>query len=190
MIWLVSVLAVQFFSYAGLGLLIVAVVLSTPGVCRPWFGYLRRARWLLSVLWVVLAYNTAGEAFNDFSWAPTYEGITEANLHAVRLLAILGCLAWLFCRLENEALLSGMWGILRPLRWIGLDTERVLVRLSLVLEHLKSPHKSTEWQQMLIAPPAFIEGSKTMRITQPVWQLCDTLALVGAAAVLGGGFLL
>ena len=74
---------------------------------------LRRARWLLLTLWLILAYNTAGEAYADIPWAPTYEGLSEASLHAVRLIVMLGCLSWLFVRLGRDGLLAGLWGVLQ-----------------------------------------------------------------------------
>ena len=81
------------------------------------------------MLWFILAYNTPGEAFQGFAWAPTYEGVAEANLHALRLLLMLGCLAWLFKRLGHDGLLSGLWGLLLPLRWLGMDMELSLIHI-------------------------------------------------------------
>lgn len=175
--WLAAVLSVQFFGYGGLGLLSLAIVLSSPLAWRPWLDYVRRARWLLFMLWIILAYNTPGEAFRDFSWAPTYEGLAAANLHAIRLVIMLACLAWLFARLDHNALLSALWGVLLPLRKLGLDSERLLVRLSLVLESLKLPPKKGAWKQMLAAQPDFTEGSSTMPLVQSAWHRLDAIAI-------------
>jgi len=175
--WLAAVLSVQFLGYAGLGFLGLALLLSAPAACRSWLDYVRRGRWLLFVLWVILAYNTPGEAFHDYSWAPTYEGLAEANLHAVRLLLMLACLAWLFNRLGRDGLLSALWGLLLPLRGLGLDVERLLVRLSLVLENLQSPPEKGAWKQMLVARPDFAHGPSTLQLSQPAWRLLDTIAV-------------
>lgn len=175
--WFIAVLSVQFLGYAGLGLLSLVIFLSSPSACRPWLAYVHRARWLLLILWVVLAYNTPGDAFRDLSWAPTYEGLAAANLHAVRLVIMLACLAWLFERLGHAALLGALWGVLLPLRKLGLDIERLLVRLSLVLENLKSPQKKGAWKQMLAAQPDFTQGLSTLQLAQPVWRRLDAMAI-------------
>ncbi len=172
-----AVLSVQFLGYVGLGLLCLAILIFSPSACRPWLDYVRRARRLLFMLWIILAYNTPGEAFRDFSWAPTYEGLAAANLHAVRLMVMRACLAWLFARLDHAALLSALWGLLLPLRKLGFDIERLLVRLSLVLENLKSPPKKGAWKQMLAAQPDFTQGSCTMPLAQPAWHWLDAIAI-------------
>jgi hypothetical protein len=100
-------------------------------VCPP-------GRWLLLTLWLILAYNTPGEAWRDLAWAPTYEGIAEANLQAARLVAmLLLCLAWLFARLGREGMVGGLWGLLQPAQARGPGYRALVVRLSLVLDNLQ-----------------------------------------------------
>lgn len=184
--WLAAVLSVQFLGYAGLGVLGLAILLSTPAAVRSWLDYVRRGRWLLLMLWVILAYNTPGEAFHDFPWAPTYEGVAEANLHAVRLVLILACLAWLFNRLGRDGLLSALWGLLLPLCSLGLDIERLLVRLSLVLENLQTPPEKGAWKRMLDSQPCFAQGPSQLQLRQPAWHVLDALIIVLVGALLAG----
>lgn len=188
--WVVAVLGVQFLGYAGLGLLGLGVLLSTPAIFFAWLDYVRRARWLLLALWAILAYNTPGDAFQGVSWAPTYEGMAEANLHAVRLILMLGCLAWLFGRLGRPGLLCALWGLLLPLRNRGLDVERLLVRLSLVLENLQSPPEKGAWKQILVTQPNFSQGPATLQLRQQAWHLLDTLAVALVTAVFVGAIVL
>ena len=137
-LWSSAVIAVQYLAYPPLAAF--AVVLGVlPGVLRVWLGFVYRARWLLLTLWLILAYNTPGEAYADLLWAPTYEGVAEASLHAARLIVVLGCLSWLLVRLGRDGMLAGLWGALAPARACGLDSERLLVRLALVLERLQAP---------------------------------------------------
>ena len=181
-IWLAGVLGVQFLGYVGLGLLALGIFVSAATVTQSWLSYVRRARWLLLMLWVILAYNTAGDAFHDVAWAPTYEGLTEANLHTVRLIVMLGCLAWLFKRLGHAGLLSALWGLLLPLKNLGFDIERLLVRLSLVLENLQAPPEKGAWKKILVVQPDFASGPDTLQLSQPIWHFIDVamLVLVGA----------
>lgn len=176
-LWFAAVVAVQYLDYPGLAVVAV-VLLAIPGVLRPWFGFVRRARWLLLTLWLILAYNTPGEAYADMAWAPTYEGLAEASLHAVRLVVMLECLAWLFARLGRAGLLAGLWRLLQPCRRLGLDSERLVVRLSLVLENLQREQEKGAWRRVLAAAPDFAQGPEVVHLTAAVWQARDSL-LVG-----------
>ena len=162
------------------------MLISLPSIVRPWLAYIRRARWLLLVLWLILAYNTPGEAFQSLAWAPTYEGVAEANLHALRLLLMLGCLAWLFKRLGHDVLLSGLWGLLLPLRGLGWDIERLLVRLALVLESLQSPPVRGAWKQVLHTQPDFSSSPEVLQLSLPAWHLLDHVAIVLISALFVG----
>jgi hypothetical protein len=189
-VWLAGVLAVQFLGYGGLALLALLMLLSRPRLSRPWAGYVRRARWLLLTLWLILAYNTPGEALADLAWAPTYEGMAEASLQAVRLITMLGCLAWLFDHLGRDGLVDALWGLLRPFRKFGLDTGRLVIRLSLVMENLQSPPEKGAWKKMLAADPAFAGGPDVLHLSQPLWATRDTAVVLLAAALLLGVVLL
>ena len=184
--WLAAVIGVQFLGYIGLGLLGLSLMLSASIITRPWLGYVWRARWLLLMLWIILAYNTPGEAIQDVSWAPTYEGLAEANLHLVRLVLVLGGLAWLFSRLGRDGLLSALWGLLLPLGKLGVDIERLLVRLALVLENLQVPLEKGAWKQILAAQPGFAQGSGTLQLKQPAWHLVDALCVIFVSALFVG----
>jgi hypothetical protein len=153
-----------------------------------WWSYVWRARWLLLTLWLILAYNTPGEAVHDMAWAPTYEGMAEANLQAARLVTMLACLAWLFLRLGHEGMIGGLWGLLQSVRSLGLDVERVVVRLSLVLENLQEPPEKGAWKRMLAAQPVAPTGQESLHLSLAPWMFRDTLlvalsgfALIGAA---------
>ncbi len=176
LIWLAGIVATQFFGYPGLLALGLCALLSAPIAWRKWLAYVRRARWLLLTLWLILAYNTAGEAWFDQSWAPTYEGVGEANLNAVRLLAVLACLAALLGRLGRQGLLSGLWGLLMPWRRCGLDGERLVVRLALVMESIEDLPARSDWRQMLAQlPEAGEDGVMQLRVV--AWQKADYLML-------------
>lgn len=189
-IWLAGVLSIQFLGYGGLGLLALGLLLSAVKVWRPWATYLRRARWLLLTLWLVLAYNTPGDAFQDWPWAPTYQGMADANLQAVRLIAMLGCLAWLFARLGRDGLLSALWGVLKPLQRMGLDVQRLVVRLSLVLANLQVPQKKGDWRKMLAGDSEFASGPEVLHLSLPAWRQADSLLALVALLVFAGSIIL
>lgn len=185
-VWLSAVVGTQFVGYAGLALLaVVAVALAPRGIFR-WLAYVRRARWLLLTLWLILAYNAPGEAWLDNAWAPTYEGIGEASLQAVRLLVMLLWLAWLFTVQGRDGMVSGLWGLLRPCRCFGFETDRLVVRLSLVLDNLQTPPEKGAWRQMLMNHAHFAEGPARLGLLVVPWALRDTLAVLGCIAGLAG----
>lgn len=174
LLWFAVVIAVQSLGYTGL-LLCALALMVVPGVLIAWLGFVRRARWLLLTLWLILAYHTPGEAWADLAWAPTYEGLAEASLHAARLVLVLGCLGWLIVRLGREGLLAGLWGLVAPARRLGLDSERLVVRLSLVLERLQEPQERGAWRRVLLAGPDFTQGPEMLVLKQHDWRLRDSL---------------
>jgi energy-coupling factor transporter transmembrane protein EcfT len=189
-IWLAAVLGVQFVGYVGLGVLIGAALLLTPALTGRWWSYVWRAKWLLLTLWLILAYNTPGEALHDLAWAPTYEGMAEADLQAARLVTMLACLAWLFLRLGHEGMIAGLWGLLQPVRLLGLDVERVVVRLSLVLENLQEPPEKGAWKRMLAAQPSVPSGQESLHLSLTPWMFRDTLLVALSGLGLIGATLL
>lgn len=176
--WIAAVIGVQFVSYWGLGVIVFVVAITAFHSVVSFINYLWRARWLLAALWLVIAFNTPGDAFHDIAWAPTYEGVAAANLQAARLIVTLACLGWLFTFLSGDRLLLALSGLMLPLNHLGVDANRIIVRLSLVLEQLESPVKHIGWREMLLDPTGG-DGSRTMiSLTMPPWRLRDSAALM------------
>jgi len=186
LLWLISVVALQFVGYAVLAGLLLAIVVLAPGAAPGWWRFVRRGRWLLLSLWLILAYGAPGEALFDLAWAPTYEGMLDANLQVVRLLLMLGCLAWLFHRLGHAGLFAALWGLLRPLARCGLGSERMVVRLSLVLDNLLAPPVQGAWRQMLHPDSLPAGGPECLQLSLPRWRWRDT-AIIVAVALLAVG---
>ena len=187
--WLATLVAIQFLGYPFVLGACLCILLFARSALQVWWQFAFRARWLLLCLWLVLAYGVPGDALLDFDWAPTWEGASVANLQVARLILMLGCLAWLFDRLGRSGLVSALWGLLRPLAGRWFDTDRLVVRLSLVLENLKIPQKKGAWREMLndrINPG----GPEILQISLPNWQATDTLFVAMAMSGLIGSMLL
>lgn len=182
-VWLCAVLGVQFVPGWGLLAIVAGVVATAPHAVRPAFAYIRRARWLLLSLWLILAFNTPGEAFHDLAWAPTHEGIADANLQAARLLVMLACLAWLFEQVGRDGMVGGLWGVMGPFRRLGLDVDRLVVRLALVLGYLQEAPEKGAWRRMLTADPPAVAGGGTVSLATGRWHRRDSL-VIGLAAIL------
>jgi energy-coupling factor transporter transmembrane protein EcfT len=182
-LWLAAVVAIQFVGYPLIFGGALLIVLFATKALPAWWQYVRRSRWLLLGLWLVLAYGVPGDALFDLAWMPTWQGLEAANLQTARLIILLGFLAWLFSHLGREGLISALWGLMQPLKRGGVEIDRLVVRLSLVLEQLKTPLEKGAWRQMLhdSAPHA---GSETLEIRLPIWRAFDTLTVTIACLVL------
>ncbi len=185
-VWVAAVCGAQFLGYSGLAVLAVLPLCLAPLAWRPWLAYVRRARWLLLTLWLILAYGAPGEAWMDWPWAPTREGLAEGTLQAVRLLVMLLWLAWLFVAQGRSGLVSGLWGLLRPFRSMGLEVERLVVRLSLVLDNLQVSPAPGAWRKMLHADALPVTGPASLRLSSVPWRLRDSAVVLVCLAVLVG----
>lgn len=184
-LWVMATLAVQGLQLPGLGALALLAWLAVPALIRILPGYLRRVRWLVLTLWLVMAYGRAGDAVADLAWLPTWEGIGEANLHTARLLVTLICLACLNARLSSSRLIAGLWTLCRPFRHAGVDVERLVVRLMLVLESLAAPPQPGGWRQFMLAAP-LTGGTARLSLAVECWRRRDTLCVLGVLGVAAG----
>lgn len=183
--WLLIVLALQFFAWPAL--LVAALGFAVLGgeVRRRWWVLVRRARWLLLSLGLILAYGTPGDAWLDLAWAPTAAGLREAGLHAARLVVMLGALAWLFSSLPRERLMAGLWALLRPLGRLQLAADRLVVRLALVFTYLENSPPRASWQHLLAERGHDTAGMDVVRIELPRWQEADSAWVLGTALLMG-----
>jgi energy-coupling factor transporter transmembrane protein EcfT len=124
LVCLIAIVVIQFLGWLGLALVFPVLLLATRKSISGWWHLLRRMRWLLVSVWLILAYGASGEAVFDVAWMPTHEGVRDATLHVARLGLMLGCLAWLFAVLGNQGLLVALQSLLRPLSRLGLASER------------------------------------------------------------------
>ncbi len=186
-LWMIVVVLIQFVGYWVLAAIAMCAFITAPALLPSLAGYVKRARWLLCVLWIVLAFSTPGEPFRDVAWAPTYEGISEANIQVVRLLLTLICLAWLFSVLHGDRLLIGLSGVLMPLGFFGIKVSSLLVRLSLVLENLQAPSDHGSWRKMLSQPTMACSSRTVISLTMPPWRIRDGAILLGFVLIIAGG---
>ena len=184
--WLIVVITLQYLSWSVLLGLLVVIALAGRAVVRRWAVLARRARWLLLTLWFILAYGTPGEAWLDLAWAPTEAGTQEASLQAVRLVIMLGLLAWLFETLPRQRLMAGLWALVRPLRSLGIDADRVVVRLALVFDYLEKAPPRGSWRHLIDDARPVAGEMDVVRIELPAWRRRDA-GLVAAVTLIFSG---
>lgn len=182
--WLAATIAVQFVGWAGLLVLAGALVLAGTAVRRRWWCLVRRARWLLLTLGLILAYATPGEALIDAVWSPTDAGIEAAGLHGLRLGLMLGLLAWLFERLDRTRLVAGLWAAAQPGKAFGVAADRAVVRLALVFDYLEKEPPRGSWRQVLQDHGGDREGPEVIRLDLAPWNSADSRWLAGCGLLL------
>jgi len=111
-----------------------------------------RTRWLLATLLAVFFWAVAGEPLWDGPLAPTQEGLQEGLSHLARLLLVLVAVAAFLETMPLADLLAATHAWLRPLRHVGIDPERGVVRLMLVLRYVETLPRPRDWRRLLDAP--------------------------------------
>ena len=170
---------------AGLPLLVAAYAISAARLLT----LLRRTRWIMLSLLLIYAYATPGEAV----WAalaqfsPTHEGLVDGLLQLCRLLFALAGLSILLCLLPQRQLISGLYALGYPLRYVGLSRERVAVRLALTLHYAESAMLDTaaNWRGSIenMLSPAEIQ-QHSIELHAIPFTLRDALLLAAGCACL------
>lgn len=184
LVWLFAVISTPWLDYPGIALLAVIVALL-PGRFSAWWAQVRRARWVLLTLWGVFSMGVPGEPLAGLLWAPTYEGIAEANRHVLRLVLMLGFLSALFAALGREGLVSGLRGVMPGEGRIGEACDRLVVRLALVLENAYRPEMLGAWKRMLHGEAAPL-ASEHVHLHMAAWRWRDGVILIASMAILWG----
>lgn len=184
LVWLLFAVAIQFFGWTSLGLAAFVIVFAGVAPHRRWGKLLLRAKWLLLTLWLVLAYGTPGDLLYGQAWAPSVEGVEAASLHAIRLIVLLGSLAWLFDRLPHARFVSGLWALARPLTRFGVDADRSVARLALVFDYLEHAPPRGTWRHFLDLPADHPDAPETVKLEVSSWKGGDSIFLLTAALML------
>lgn len=152
MAWLLLLLAVQCLSGSALAGAFLLFPLFGTGALRRGGQLIWRTRWLLLSLLVIFPWGIAGQPLWDGAAAPTYEGVHEALTHLGRLLLVLLAVAAFLETMPLADLLAATHLLLKPLRRFGLDPERGVVRLMLVLRYVETLPRPRDWRSLLDAP--------------------------------------
>lgn len=192
LLWLGFALAVQGFGFALLALLSALAILwlARSGALSAALFMLRRARWLLLSLLLIYAFATPGDLLFPVlaTFSPSLQGMRGGALQAWRLALLLAALAVLLHACPRESLLSGLYVLLRPFRAIGLNPERVAVRLWLTLHYAQqqSRQKMRAWRDELHAAldPA-PNGALQVTLELPAFTWRDAVAMALAMLLLG-----
>lgn len=156
---------------------------------QRFFALMRRSRWILFSLLLVYAFATPGQELWSWSYgiAPTREGLLDGVTQLGRLVCVLAGLSILLTLLSREQLISGLYVLSYPARYIGLSRERIAVRLALTLHYAESAMRDTasDWRAAIARAIASDAGQSTaIELQVPALTRMDFLLLALSAALL------
>lgn len=192
LLWLGFAIAIQGLDFVLLTLVSVLAILCLAlfGALSEALPLLRRTRWLLLSLLLIYAFATPGDLLLPVlgNYSPTFQGVHGGALQVWRLVLLLVALALLLYSCPRESLLSGLYVLLRPFRPIGLNPERLAVRLWLTLHYAQqqSRQKMQAWRDELRSAldPA-PSGEVHVALELPAFSWRDAMMLVLATLMLG-----
>jgi energy-coupling factor transporter transmembrane protein EcfT len=111
------------------------------------------------------------------TWLPgaTGDGLQQAGEQLARLLVSIAMVSVLLSRLDQTSLLTGCYGLVLPLNRLGVNVERVVLRLALTLRRLELSF------DLDAAPQVFYLPRETLRLPDIV--LLGLLILVLAWSI-------
>ncbi|MFZ4536759.1 hypothetical protein [Propionivibrio sp.] len=151
-VWLLLLVAVQCLSGTALAAAFLLLPLLGSCVLRRGWHLIWRARWLLVSVLVIFSWGVAGEPLWKGAAAPTHEGLLEGLTHLGRLVLVLIAVATFLEAMPLPELLAATHALLKPLRRFGLDPDRGVVRLMLVLRYVEQLPRPRDWRTLLDAP--------------------------------------
>jgi len=90
-------------------------------------------------IFIIYAFGTPGELIAGFpvNFAPTYEGLQSGFVQVEKLLVALAALSLLLTSSPREQMMLGLYMLLTPLKFAGLNIERFSARLMLTLDYVE-----------------------------------------------------
>ncbi len=123
-------------------LCVLLILLGTFAASLQLRSFLRvvtRMRWLFLSILIIYGLGTPGEFIPHIpvNFAPTFEGVQQGMLQIVKLLIALAALSLLFSTSSKAHLIHGLYILLSPLKFLGLNVKRFAVRLLLTLDYVE-----------------------------------------------------
>lgn len=120
---------------AGMALVLLAHPLTVARPAATW-AVIARLKWVILALAVFYLWGTPGVyLWPDWGgWSPTREGLEEGAARLGGLLTVAMAASLLMQKTELSNLVAALAWLIRPLAPLGLDPDRLAVRLMLVVE--------------------------------------------------------
>lgn len=183
LIWISTLIAVQFIDGAMFIVAFSVVSLCGKRVALRAWRLIWRARWLLASLFVIFAWGVPGKAlWNEGLFSPSYEGIREGARHLARMLLVLITVAAFLEFTPLADLLAATRALLRPFQRLGVNADRGVVRLMLVLRYVETLPRPRDWKILLAMPD--VCTSERIEVEQHALNWRDGLAITCLCAAI------
>jgi energy-coupling factor transport system permease protein len=140
-------------------------------------------------MFVIFVFNTPGQHVPNWpSWAqPTYEGLVAGLKQFVRIVTILAALSLILINNNKQQLISGLFYLIKPFAYFGLDVKRFSARLWLTLHYVELHEEGNN--NSLVAMPKHLSDSLntiffedtsddvTVELNKPEFTLFDLFAI-------------
>ncbi|MCM8593752.1 hypothetical protein [Accumulibacter sp.] len=183
LVWLLAVVAIQSLDGRFLWLLVPVIPLFGRAALRRCGQLVARSRWLLASLWLILAWGVPGEAIWDAPLSPSREGVFDASVQLARIALLLFSVAVLRQTMALPELMTGIHRLLGSLRPLGLNPDRGVVRLLLVLEYLDQAPRPAVWHELIDMPES--SAGEVFELRDPPFSNADRLTIALVFACLG-----
>jgi energy-coupling factor transport system permease protein len=182
LIYLLAALAIPGLPFFMLPILLLVALLALIVQRRAPLRLLWRTRWLLLVLLLGYAYSLPGEPVWQAlgSASPSWEGGRHGVEQAARLIVLLLWLDMLVLCLPANELLAGLYQLMRPLSWIGLDPRRAALRLGLTLRAIEDLERGRGNLRGLLKLD--VQADLTQQMPQQIQLRLSPLRFVDVAA--------
>lgn len=171
-----------------LGVLLLLIVYMKH---QSYLQVLLRMRWLFVSILLIYAFGTPGELVSQFpiQFAPSYEGLALGLVQLARLLIALASLNLLLTASPKEEMMLGLYCLLLPFKYLGLNVKRFTARLMLTLHYVEelaeSGRQGLNFEALDNVHKFEPELEKcTVYIQQRSFSLLDQLMLIVMAVLL------
>lgn len=181
-LWLLLMLLIQLLDEWILAAAFLLVPLLGGAALQRAGRLIWRTRWLLVSLFVIFPWGVAGEPLWQGIAAPSREGLLAAATQLGRLLLMLITVAAFLERMPLPKLLIATHRMLQPLRRFGLDPDRGVVRLLLVLRYVETLPRPRDWRTLLDVPAS--SESEVLELEEHPLRWLDHLLLLAVGVAL------
>jgi energy-coupling factor transport system permease protein len=94
-----------------------------------------------------MLFNTPGEHIMHWPFDfihPSYEGFSLGITQVLRITSVLGILSIILEKNTNQQLISGLYSLIKPLSYVGLDARRFAARLWLTLYYVELRNENNQ----------------------------------------------
>ena len=137
----------------GLFIFLLALLLLTKN--NKFLRSLLRFKWFFIVMLLIFAFNTPGEHVQGWPFSfsptisPTYEGLVAGATQSLRILLMLAGLSLIMACNTRQQLISGLYFIVSPLKYLGFKVERFAARLWLTLHYVEQQKAANNSQDFM-----------------------------------------